>query len=68
MFLSLGALVFSLEIWLEAALPQPLLVHLLVWSPNIIVLAVPMLRPFKGILIGLYLKNLHHKYEVLEDG
>ncbi len=68
MFLSLGALVFSLEIWLEAALPQPLLVPLLVWSPNIIVLAVPMLRRFKGILIGLYLKNLHHKYEVLEDG
>ena len=68
MFLSLGALFFSLEIWLAAALPRPLLVHLLVWSPNIIVLAVPMLRPFKGILIGLYLKNLHHKYEVLEDG
>ena len=66
--LSLGALVVSLAIRLEATLAQPLLVHLLVWLPNIIVFAVAILWPFKGILIGLHLKNLRHKYEVREDG
>jgi len=66
--LILGALVVALAIWLEAA---PLLLpraHLLVSLSTIIVLASGILRPFKGILIGLHLKNLHHKYEAREDG
>ena len=66
--LGLGAQFVALAIRLEATLAQPFLVHLLVWLPNMIVLAVPILWPFKGILIGLHLKNLRHKYEVLKDG
>ena len=66
--LSLGALVVALAIRLVATLAQSLLVHLSVWLPNIIVLAVAILWPFKGIPIGFHLKNLRHKYEVLEDG
>tara|TARA_B100000405_G_scaffold208181_1_gene146573 strand:- start:498 stop:824 length:327 start_codon:yes stop_codon:yes gene_type:complete len=66
--LGLGAQFVALAIRLEATLAQSLLVYLLVWLPNIIVLAVAILWPFKGIPIGLHLKNLRHKYEVLEDG
>ena len=65
---SLGTLVVSMAIWLEAVGAQALLVQLLVWLITIIVFAVAILWPFKGILIGLHLKNLRHKYEVREDG
>ena len=65
--LILGAVVVALAIWLEAAVAPPPWVHLLVWLPSITVLAIAMLRPFKGILIGLHFKNLRHKYEARDD-
>ena len=37
-------------------------------SLGALVVALAILWPFKGILIGLHLKNLRHKYEVREDG
>jgi|MEHZ01.6.fsa_nt_MEHZ011604671.1_7 uncharacterized protein (DUF983 family) len=61
--LILGALTVILAFWLETALEPPIWVHLLVWIPVISILSVFMLRPFKGILIGLHYKNLRHKYE-----
>lgn len=61
--LILGAITVILALWLETALEPPIWVHLVVWIPVISVLSIVMLRPFKGILIGLHYKNLRHKYE-----
>ncbi len=58
----LGALTVVLALWMEAALEPPIWVHLVVWIPVISIMSVALLRPFKGILIGLHYKNLRHKY------
>ena len=61
--LILGAIAVGLAIWLETAFEPPIWVHLIVWIPVISIASIAMLRPFKGILIGLHYKNLRHKYE-----
>ena len=65
--LILGALAVILALWMETAFEPPIWVHLVVWIPVISILAVAMLRPFKGILIGLHYRNLRHKYERSND-
>ena len=65
--LILGALAVGMAIWLETALEPPIWVHLVVWIPVISIMSVVMLRPFKGILIGMHYKNLRHKYEYSDD-
>ena len=59
----LGFLVVPLALWLEAALAPPTWVHLLIWPPVIIILAILMLRPMKAILVACHFKNLRHKYD-----
>lgn len=59
----LGAITVILALWMETLLKPPIWVHLLVWIPVISIMSVVMLRPFKGILIGLHYKTLRHKYE-----
>ena len=61
--MTLGAITVILALALEVALEPPIWVHLLVWIPVISIMSVVLLRPFKGILIGLHYKNLSHKYE-----
>tara|TARA_R110002110_G_scaffold141169_7_gene328965 strand:- start:416 stop:763 length:348 start_codon:yes stop_codon:yes gene_type:complete len=65
--LILGAITVILALWMEAALEPPVWVHLLVWIPVISIMSVVLLRPFKGILIGLHYRNLRHKYEPERD-
>lgn len=66
--LILGAIVVGLAFWLEAAFEPPIWVHLLVWIPAISIMSIVLLRPFKGILIGMHYKNLRHKYDRANDG
>jgi uncharacterized protein (DUF983 family) len=61
--LILGAITVVLALLLETVLEPPIWVHLVVWIPVISILSVALLRPFKGILIGMHYKNLRHKYE-----
>lgn len=65
--LILGAVAVGLAIWLEAALEPPIWVHLIVWIPVITIMSIVLLRPFKGILIGMHYKNLRHKYRSGDD-
>ncbi|MDG2204959.1 MAG: DUF983 domain-containing protein [Alphaproteobacteria bacterium] len=61
--LILGAITVVLALLMESALAPPIWLHLVVWIPLISILSVALLRPFKGILIGMHYKNLRHKYE-----
>ena len=59
----LGFLVVPLALWLEAAWAPPTWVHLAVWPPVIIALAILMLRPMKATLVAYHFKNLRHEYD-----
>ena len=50
--LLLGALVVGGAILLEVAATPPLWVHMVLWPPAILALALGMLRPIKGLLIA----------------
>ena len=52
-----------LALWLEAAWAPPTWVHLAVWPPVIIALAILMLRPMKATLVAYHFKNLRHEYD-----
>jgi uncharacterized protein (DUF983 family) len=66
--LILGAITVGLALWMETAFEPAIWVHLVVWIPVISIMSVVLLRPFKGILIGMHYKNLRHKYRSGDDG
>ncbi|WP_349359652.1 DUF983 domain-containing protein [Stappia sp.] len=47
-----GFVVVGLALWLELAVQPPIWVHLLLWIPLIVALALGMLRPLKGLMIA----------------
>jgi len=59
----LGALVVPLAFWLEVTMAPPTWVHLIVWPPVIIVLAILMLWLMKVVLVGYHFQNLRHEYD-----
>lgn len=59
----LGFLVVPLALWLEAVFTPPIWVHLIVWPPAIIVLAIVLLRPMKATLVAYHFQNLRHEYD-----
>ena len=59
----LGFLIVPLALWLEAAVAPAIWVHLIVWPPVVIVLAVLLLRPMKATLIAYHFRNLRHEYD-----
>lgn len=61
--LILGALVTGGALWLETALTPPIWLHMIIWPPVIVVLAIAMLRPMKAILVALHFKTLPHEYD-----
>ena len=61
--LILGAIVVGLALWLETLAAPPIWVHMAIWPPVIVVLAVALLRPAKGLLIAFHYKNLRHEYD-----
>ena len=61
--LILGAIVVALAFWLEMLAGPPIWVHMAIWPPTIVVLALAMLRPAKGLLVALHYKNLRHEYD-----
>jgi len=62
----LGALIVPAAIGLEVWAQPPIWVHLLVWIPAIVALAILLLRPMKATLVAYHYKNLRHEYD--EDG
>ena len=61
--LILGAIAVALALFLETLAEPPIWVHMAVWPPVIVVLALVLLRPAKAILIALHYRNLPHEYD-----
>ena len=59
----LGALVVPLALALESVAEPPIWLHLVVWPPIIIGLAIALLRPMKATLIAYHFRNLRHLYD-----
>lgn len=59
----LGAVVVPLALMLEAAAAPPMWLHMVIWTPVIIALAIALLRPMKAILVAYHYKNLRHEYD-----
>ena len=55
--LIIGFVVCGLALWVEVAFNPPLWVHLLLWLPLILGLALPLLRALKGLMIALQYKH-----------
>lgn len=55
-----GILVVALALWAEFAYEPPIWLHMVLWSALAIVLSLVLIRPAKGILVGL---QYHHKAE-----
>lgn len=58
----LGFVVTGLAIWVEYAFSPPLWVHAVVWTTVTVLGAVGLLRPLKGMLIGL-----QYRYRSVEE-
>jgi len=56
MFL-LGILIMPPVLLVQAVFQPPFWVHLILWTPVIIVLALILLRPFKSLMFALQWKN-----------
>lgn len=52
-----GFVIVGLVLWLELAYAPPIWVHMALWLPLTTVLAAGILRPLKGMMIGLQYKH-----------
>lgn len=59
----LGFIVVPLALWFETAFSPPIWLHLVIWPPVIIGLAIAMLRPMKAVLVAYHFRNLRHEYD-----
>lgn len=53
----LGILIMPPVLLVQALFSPPFWVHLILWTPVIVVLAVMLLRPFKSLMFALQWKN-----------
>ena len=61
--LALGIVVVPLALMLESFAAPPIWVHLVVWPPVILGLAILLLRPMKATMVAFHFKNLRHEYD-----
>lgn len=52
-----GFVIVGLVLWLELSYQPPIWVHMVIWLPLTTVLAAAILRPLKGLMIGLQYKH-----------
>lgn len=55
--LIIGFIVCGLALWLEVSYDPPLYLHLVLWVPLTVILALPLLRMLKGVMITLTYAN-----------
>ncbi|MER0236854.1 DUF983 domain-containing protein [Fulvimarina sp. MAC8] len=55
--LIIGFIVCGLALWLEVAYDPPLILHFVLWVPLTVILALPLLRMLKGVMITLTYAN-----------
>ena len=61
--LILGAVVVPLALALEVAARPPMWLHMAIWPPVIVALALVLLRLMKATLVAYHYKNLRHEYD-----
>lgn len=63
--LVIGIIVVFLAMWLELAVSPPWWVHLLIWTPVVIVSTIASLRYAKAVLLALEYRNkaAEHRHE-----
>ncbi len=52
-----GLIVITLAMIVDTIFHPSIIVHFFIWIPLTIILAIAMMRPFKGIMIALVYKN-----------
>jgi len=52
-----GFLIIGLMFWVEASYEPPIWLHLVIFLPLTLIVCLGMLRPLKGLLIGLQFRN-----------
>ncbi len=52
-----GCLIVGLMFWFENAYEPPIWLHLVIFMPLTLIVCLGMLRPLKGLLIGLQYRN-----------
>ncbi|MEX6508096.1 DUF983 domain-containing protein [Jiella sp. M17.18] len=55
--LIIGIIVCGLALFVEVSWNPPLWVHFILWIPLTLILALPLLRILKGLMIGVQYKN-----------
>jgi len=65
--LVLGFVVLGLALLVEFALRPPLWVHVLIWAPVTLLLAIGLLRPMKATLVALQFKHQAEEGRLIED-
>lgn len=52
-----GFVIVGLVLWVELAFTPPIWLHLVLWLPLTVILALSILRPLKGLMIALQYRN-----------
>lgn len=60
---ALGIIVVPLALGFESVFQPPIWLHMVIWPPVIIGLAIAMLRPMKAVLVAYHFRNLRHEYD-----
>ncbi|MEF2553105.1 DUF983 domain-containing protein [Aurantimonas sp. A2-1-M11] len=55
--LIVGIIVVGLALWVEVAFDPPLWLHFLLWLPLTLILALPLLRALKGVMIAMQYRH-----------
>ncbi len=61
--LILGAVVVALAFLVERGFMPPMWLHMVIWPPVIVALALALLRLMKATLVAYHYKNLRHEYD-----
>jgi uncharacterized protein (DUF983 family) len=66
--LIIGFVVVGLALFVEVSWQPPLWLHALLWLPLTLGLSLGLLRPLKGLMIGLQYKNKAEQGRLVEPG
>lgn len=66
--LLIGFVVVGLALFVEVSWQPPYWVHLVLWLPLTLILSLGLLRPLKGLMIGLQYRNKAAEGRLLESG
>jgi len=66
--LLIGFVVVGLALYVEVTWQPPLWLHALLWLPSTLILSLGLLRPLKGLMIGLQYQNKATEGRLVDGG